>query len=50
LEKASLDGEIVLTFLNKGEVPVWSQFTINGKTGGKFFVHTKYGATEAALS
>lgn len=50
LEKASLDGEIVLTFLNKGEVPTGSQFTLNGKTGGKFFVHTDYGATEAAVS
>lgn len=50
LEKASLDGEIVLTFLNKGEVPVGSQFSLNGKTGGKFFVHTDYGATEAAVS
>lgn len=50
LEKASLDGEIVLTFLNKGEVPTGSQFTLNGKTGGQFFVHTNYGATEAAVS
>lgn len=50
LEKASLDGEIVLTFLNKGEVPTGSQFTLNSKTGGKFFVHTVYGATEAAVS
>lgn len=32
LEKASLDGEIVLTFLNKGEIPAGSQFTISGKT------------------
>jgi len=45
-----LDGEIVITFLNKGEVPTGSQFTLNGKTGGKFFVHTAYGATEAAVS
>ncbi len=50
LEKASLDGELVLTFLNKGEVPTGSQFILNGKTGGKFFVHTDYGATEAAVS
>lgn len=49
LEKASLDWEVLMTFLNKWELPTGAQFILNGKTGGNFFVHTEYAATEWAL-
>lgn len=50
VEKATLDGELTVTFLKKGELPTGSQFALNVKDGGSIFVHTKYGATEASLA